>query len=378
MRLFHIGKKNENELKEVYLNLAIRSFAISLINIFVPVYLLVLGFSLQEVLIYIIVIFASAGIFAGPSGEICSRIGLKHTMLISIPLYALYLILLASITPGNQFVYGLAVLNGIAASLYWVPLNSDFAKFSDRKHIGMETGILSLAPAVGSVMGPIIGGLIIAFLGFMPLAIVTTTMLFLSLIPVFTTGDYKSSLSYDWKKLFKENVEFFDSFVAQGILTTLDFAVIPLYIFFLTTDFVSLGGIKSVTMLGAFIFMILIGWLSDKIKKPKMLSLGAILQTIVAALFLFSGNLFYVFFVFFIWTISVTLANIPFFGMVCYKAKKTSKTEFMVMREVGLSVGRIIGFSVFLLMPTFDGFRLIFAFVVLAALYFLFSIRTLK
>ena len=57
----HRVVKIRNELEEIYLNQVIRTFAVSLIGIFIPIYLLNIGFALNEALFYLMVVMATLG-----------------------------------------------------------------------------------------------------------------------------------------------------------------------------------------------------------------------------------------------------------------------------------------------------------------------------
>ena len=70
------------ELDELYISVAIRLLARSLINIFVPIYLLTLGFGIRDVAFYYIMYRIFVTTFF-PIGTISnSKIGVKKTMAI--------------------------------------------------------------------------------------------------------------------------------------------------------------------------------------------------------------------------------------------------------------------------------------------------------
>ncbi|MEK6852983.1 MAG: hypothetical protein AABX59_03830, partial [Nanoarchaeota archaeon] len=75
------------ELDEFYISIVTRFFALSMIGLFVPLYLYrELGLSLQRIALFYIVFaifFAFAAVFAG---KLVSRIGVTHTILASIPI----------------------------------------------------------------------------------------------------------------------------------------------------------------------------------------------------------------------------------------------------------------------------------------------------
>ena len=152
---FKVNKK----LREIYATLSLRTFALSLAGIFIPIYLYTLGYSISQVLIYLIVyhfVHGTASVTSSP--KLAKYLGVKHLMILSMPFYFLFILGAAFLLDLFWFPYwGLAVLAGIANSLYWVGYLSEFAKFSDKKHRGGETSIFNILSSGAAALGPLIG-----------------------------------------------------------------------------------------------------------------------------------------------------------------------------------------------------------------------------
>jgi hypothetical protein len=93
-QLFH-NHFFSNPLNQLYVSMAIRSFGISLVGLFIPVYLHVqLGYTLQQTLVY----FISAGVFFALVTPLVAmmthKIGIKHVIALSVPFYIATLFLL--------------------------------------------------------------------------------------------------------------------------------------------------------------------------------------------------------------------------------------------------------------------------------------------
>ena len=100
------------ELTELYASMAIRNFALSLIVIFEPIYLyLFFERSLPHTLIYFGLAALVTGLAAPFGAKIVARIGIKHTMLLSVPFIFIYYIGLWQINTLGIFVYLLPLLN---------------------------------------------------------------------------------------------------------------------------------------------------------------------------------------------------------------------------------------------------------------------------
>ena len=75
---------DNKELGELYASVAIRFFALAMIGVFTPIYLIKLGYSLPAVAGFfgLVAVFHGGSVFL--AGWLSSKYGLKHTILISI------------------------------------------------------------------------------------------------------------------------------------------------------------------------------------------------------------------------------------------------------------------------------------------------------
>ena len=69
------------ELIELYSCRLLRAFALSLIGVFIPIYLLELGFSFEMVMFYLVTKYSVLGLISPFSAWIETKIGVKHTTL---------------------------------------------------------------------------------------------------------------------------------------------------------------------------------------------------------------------------------------------------------------------------------------------------------
>ena len=86
--------KLKSELSEIYLNQVIQTFAVSLIGIFIPIYLLEIGFDLIMVFNYYLIFSVCIIVLSVLPIRLSNKIGLKHTIFLStIPLITVYMFL---------------------------------------------------------------------------------------------------------------------------------------------------------------------------------------------------------------------------------------------------------------------------------------------
>src|SRR3989344_4380415 len=82
----------KKELTQVYFSAALRSFSISLLAIFVPLYLFQnRGFSLNQTLLFFVFYSVIFALCTPIAAAFASRFGLKHSILLAGPLYLLFI-----------------------------------------------------------------------------------------------------------------------------------------------------------------------------------------------------------------------------------------------------------------------------------------------
>lgn len=282
LRAFRI----RNELGEIYTNLVIRKFALTLITIFIPIYLLNIGFGLFMVVLFILLMWLVKGISSSIAGFLDARIGPKHTILVSVPLLLGFLSLLLLLDPAlTPLARGIevpllvlaAVIGGLDQALYWVSLNAEFVKNTDNIHSGKETGHFHAYPQIGVLAAPAIGGLILSWLGFDFLIGIVILLVVISVFPLFLTSDYRER--FRLKPLFartRRNELLLAGIFVQGMVMFAEAFAWPLYLFLRFGDLLSVGAAASFMALGVMVFTMAIGRLSDQISRRRLLTIGAI------------------------------------------------------------------------------------------------------
>ena len=270
LHLLHF--KLNKGLKEIYASLSMRTFSLALVGIFVPVYLYTLGYPILDIILYFVLyhlFHALASIFI--AGKLARRFGVKHLMLFSMPLLFLQLVFVSFLQFGYFTpLWVLALLLGLANSMYWVGFHSEFTKDSDKKHRGREASFINILASIVAALGPIIGGVIIVFLGYFALYILVLVVLVLSVIPLFRSKDFSGKKKYLISKVFSRRSLRKDylPYVIFGVTGSIFLGLWPLIIhlkgFFSNES--GLGLIFTLTFVFSIIFSIYAGRLADRLK----------------------------------------------------------------------------------------------------------------
>ncbi len=195
-----------SELSEIYISLTLKSMALSLIAIFIPVYLYKLGFSISQIALF----YASYhGFRIGLTylaGLLVAKYGPKHVISYS---YIILIAFLAALLTLDSFHWPLALLaliGSLANSLFFVSLHVDYSKIQDIKSAGKGLSRLFILTRLAAALGPLLGGFIATIWGFQTAIAIAFALLVLAIWPLMQTGEplrrngHFNLSEFDWRR----------------------------------------------------------------------------------------------------------------------------------------------------------------------------------
>jgi len=347
--VFHIHKLRK-ELKEVYASQMIERFASGLVVVFIPVYLLIIGHGVMDALITLMFAELITILTSVPAARIASRLGLKHTILYRIPgpmflVLWLYAMPYMEISFVNLAIVGIAW--GLSRTFYWISINSEFVENCDKLHRGEEVGFFLALPIIISIGSPYIGGVVLEFAGFPVLFSLFIALMFISVIPLFLTEDYRKFFGFEFRDVSfrlvnRLNVGLF----FQGFLLIAEFLLWPLYSYIALGDTISTGLVASLSAMGIAFFTLFAGREADRISRRKMLVVGSSGYFVVWILRYLVATPLEFFVVSFLGGFFFVLLSIPIFASFSEKARENNILNYVSQREIFLSLGRLAVLSV--------------------------------
>lgn len=334
------------EMDELYASIAIRSFALSIISVFVPLYLLKLGYSLNAVLTYFIISYFAHAVLVIPAGKLAARFGFKHSILFSVPFLIIFYAMLYSIESFNWPLYLIAIAYAIAESTFWVGYHSDFSKFSSKKQRGTQLAVTRILTSLVNVAGPLVGAFLLAFAGFKLTFVIVALLLLTSVIPLFMSKDVHEPVDFKIKQMFKgksfRDVVGFTAFgIEQGTII-----VWPIFIFLVVLKtFTSIGLVTSFYLVFSTLTVFIIGRMVRKHGKL-MLKIGSVTSGIIWVLKAFVRTGFQVYTADLFHSITKTTAHVPFLTKSYDRANKTDILHYSMFREFFLPIGEVLFFII--------------------------------
>lgn len=275
-----------DELSELYASEFLRNLSMSVIGIFVPIYLYKLGYNLQAIFAMQVIWAASRPIFSYLAAKSVAIFGPKHSMALGTVVQILYLSVLISLENTHWPLAFLAVLGSFSYALYNIAIQVDFSKVKHTEHGGKELSFITICERVGSALGPLVGGLIASFIN--PQATIFIAMLIMtfSLMPLFLSAEPTRVNQKIVLKGFPWRRHKWDFISASffGVENVVSIVVWPLFIaltVFITNTYASIGLLVSVSTATALLAIYFIGRLIDNHRGGLLLKVGALANAIV-------------------------------------------------------------------------------------------------
>ena len=352
-----------NELNEIYISIAIRSVALSIINIFVPLLLLKFGYSLFTVLIFygfMAILHASLVPFAAKLAE---RVGFKHIILLSVPFLIVYFLGVFGLQTFSYPIWILSIIGACHKALFWTGYHTNMARASKKGKSGSEVGIIGAISFAAGIIGPVMGGFLLSVTSFSVTFILVAVLLFVSAFPLFLTSEHKTPGKIIIRKVFKKRkFRHALGFLGVGFDSMAINIIWPIIIFLTITGNLTLIGVfASVSYLVAIIISVIVGRLSDKFPKQQVIRLGGFFNAGVWFIRGFVVTPLGVLVSDAVGSLTRTICHLPF-NAYCYDIAKKEKhlASFILFREIMINIGAaavmfILAFVWFSFKGTFTG-----------------------
>jgi len=171
MKLFnsyHYNKSHSNISSDLWnfeLSTWLHMIGWSVISIFVPILMLVAGYSLTAVLVYEAIFYLIDVPLNFVAGRLIKMIGARAMVIIATIIVAVYFVTFRFISFGGwSILIALAVLAALYDTFYWVAHLYLFMESSgSKKEISRNNGMLTGIRSFGGMLGPAIGSAILLF-----------------------------------------------------------------------------------------------------------------------------------------------------------------------------------------------------------------------
>jgi len=336
---------HKHNLRLIYTNHFIQNLALSIYDIFIPIYLLDLGYNIQDIIIFFIASTLNICIFSFITIYLTKFISLPKIIIFRFPFLFVFLGLILLLKNISTPLIIIGIFHGAAIALYYIPLNILLSQNINKNEMGSSLGKFIAISKIIRIFAPFLSSIIITFYSFKVLFIIVLMFLIIAFIPILklksTNNSYqlkkqsiKKTSRKNYKLLFNESIKTMGVYIVEGI-------VWPIFIYINLINIISIGFIASLISLSSAIFAIFIGKLSNKIQQKNLIKIGVILMSFTWVLKYFFQNEIFFYLLSILSGFLIILINIPFDSLILKRSQKEDLANFFITREIYLCVGRL-------------------------------------
>lgn len=245
----HLGRFLKDKYNDLLFSDVLRLLALSMISLFVPIFLIETGFSLFYVALFELGIFILMVPLHFFILKNINSWGVKRTLVISYFVNILFYISLyyhkwlISILSGEMFLLIICFLNVLAVGLYWTAHHIYFISSIKKEESGSKLGIISGIPVIASVISPFLGSLLITNFSYSASFLLSSFLLLIaSFVLTFSSKIESINVDLDVDKIIdRKNKNKNIVFVIQGFGHASTGLIWPLLLFYLSVQLISIG-----------------------------------------------------------------------------------------------------------------------------------------
>ncbi len=374
---FTVGERYITESRALFATNTIRTFAESLIGIYVPVFLfteasknfnfsqnlitngilVTLLFSFLKTCISIFLMHSLVNLIAG-------RFKFKKSILIGNILIGIGLFFISLSQYQITFFFLSSIMLGVGTILYWIPYHTYFiraASSPDHKY-GKNIGTRQILSRMSSVLGPLVGAIVIAFYGFNTIFLLSFVIFIISGIPLFLSNEEHEHGKHNsiavFKKYFENRRYTYDTiaFAAMGVDGVLFSILSPILIWQIGNSVSSLGIITTLSIGVSSLIALKVGKSVDKNGPENLQKIGISINTFLYLLRSFVQIPFVIYSVDLIDRVNNNLFTIPFVSSMYTQAKNgRHETDFIIYRSYITEIAVIMGLFASAIYVSFTG-----------------------
>lgn len=350
----HHLNARDTELNSVYTAMSLKTFAFSLIVIFIPIYLHSLDYSFRSILGYFAAVYLFCSIGEYISGLLVSKYGSRYILATSFPLMAISLVFLLTLGTYHWPLWLLAFIASIPQPLFWVPYHDNFSKAKHKKKAGREVGKVGVLVAVFGALGPVIGGVVAEEFGMQATIAISTVILLAAIPPLFRGKEIVTKRPLKLRNFsVKRNWKDMIAYGGYGLEASASMVLWPFFLFLIVGTYKEVGFIATFALLLTIAVMIFAGKVTDRYERKKVLRAGGVLNFVTGFIRVVVGTVGGAYLVSTVSAISQVFLQIPFVSEYYLRADEEPRAEYIVGMEMTVDFARGFGFIILIISTLF-------------------------
>lgn len=336
-----------SNLKKYNIFTFVTTFAKLLIEVFIPLILYNMNFTIKEIILFLIIKHALCTIFLPITKLVIKKKSTTFLMIISSILFTLSYIYLNFLTKNLFKLLIFTTLLSMYLTFYWVGRHTYALSIIEDKKATDNTSLYTIFTILGGLFSTYIGSILIEKTSYLFLSIIVLFLMLISIIPL---TKIKSKKETNDIKL----ITIITSFPKRNyIFTFLDqlrfvlVTIFPLYIYLnINKSYKYIGIINIVSGLGSIIYIYILKKLMDKNKKDYLSSSLLYLAITYTLKLLTKNNIIFLIIVFFEGIFRSVVDLITLRNTYVY-SKNYTRLNYTIFTEGINNIGRVILLTLF-------------------------------
>ena len=336
-----------SDLKKYNIFIFITSFAKLLVEIFIPLILYNMSFTIKEIILFLILKYSFCLLFIPVGYFIGKKYSVSTLMILSSIIFSITYIYLSQINKNLTSLVILSILYSSYLMFYWLGRHTYGLSIIEDKKTTDNVSLYNIFTILGGLFSPFIGSYIIEKTSTLTLSTIVLVLMIISIIPLTKIKKIKLNPNTQIKHIIKSFPKTNYIFNTLDQLRYILYTVLPLWIYInIKSKYSYIGILNIITGLGSIIYIYLLSKKMDKNKKD-YLSLSLLIMGIIYLLKItITSNLAYLIITLFEGITKSSLDTITLRNTYVYQ-KNYCITSYIIFTEIINNIARTLFLIIF-------------------------------
>lgn len=336
-----------SDLKKYNIFIFITSFAKLLVEIFIPLILYNMSFTIKEIILFLILKYSFCLLFIPVGYFIGKKYSVSTLMILSSIIFSITYIYLSQINKNITSLIILSILYSSYLMFYWLGRHTYGLSIIKDKKTTDNVSLYNIFTILGGLFSPFIGSYIIEKTSTLTLSTIVLVLMIISIIPLTKIKKIKLNSNTQIKHIVKSFPKTNYIFNTLDQLRYILYTVLPLWIYInIKSKYSYIGILNIITGLGSIIYIYLLSKKMDKNKKD-YLSLSLLIMGIIYFLKItITSNLAYLIITLFEGITKSSLDTITLRNTYVYQ-KNYCITSYIIFTEIINNIARTLFLIIF-------------------------------
>lgn len=336
-----------SDLKKYNIFIFITSFAKLLVEIFIPLILYNMSFTIKEIILFLILKYSFCILFIPVGYFIGKKYSVSTLMILSSIIFSITYIYLSQINKNLTSLIILSILYSSYLMFYWLGRHTYGLSIIEDKKTTDNVSLYNIFTILGGLFSPFIGSYIIEKTNTLTLSTIVLVLMIISIIPLTKIKKIKLNPNTQIKHIIKSFPKTNYIFNTLDQLRYILYTVLPLWIYInIKSKYSYIGILNIITGLGSIIYIYLLSKKMDKNKKD-YLSLSLLIMGIIYLLKItITSNLAYLIITLFEGITKSSLDTITLRNTYVYQ-KNYCITSYIIFTEIINNIARTLFLIIF-------------------------------